>query len=211
MVKLAGEEMNHIYKSSFKQGCIDESGDSTTDVDIDVGDTEAYFKKELTLYEKSLALTNDLKRLPIVRDIETIIDMPNPITEITASGRADLSIEIFGFNGKVDFDISSVEQYIESEDLIYYRKKNINFNNATAANITAVTEFDEGGWIPKASSILGRNKMTFIAKLQTVGAVATSTLIVNDIIAITEVDWQNVNKKEIEQYIMEDYFRDDNV
>ena len=200
---LGKEEMNHIYKHSFHKQ-IDAS------LTIPNGSQYQNYKGEIELYEKSLALSSDLKRLPIIRALETVHYAKSLIDNICDAGVSDLTILIQIFNGKKTLlaDDWDPEDYVEDEDLIYYSIDSWSFNTSTKANITAVGEIHEGGYIPKESSILGRNKITIFAQLTAAGN-TSAALTYSDIVTIAEIDWQSVSKKQVQEYIMEDYFRED--
>lgn len=205
MVEIKDEEFNHVYKISNKDGDIvgyNASLTELTTVKIPSGGTVAYFKGEIELFEKSQALTSGIEKLPFVRDIDTIVQIDGFMGEMDAANATWVSCQCSVFVGEKDPD----EAYdFKDGDMIYTKNKQWSTNAAAIASITACHVEEDGGMIPKQSSILAGNKLTFVGTIAT-GAAAAADLTIDHVCLMVEIDWKPITKKQLQEYVTEYIF-----
>lgn len=116
-----------------------------------------------------------------------------------------LKIAVQVWNGD---QVDEMQSEREDEDLLFEYQKTFEFNSTTLANITAVIQEDDKCYIPKESSIIGKDKLTIIVRATSTGSTSADVSLGKPLIFV-EVDWKKVTKTQLDQYIRESYFRDD--
>ena len=196
MVELKNEQLNHFYKVN------------TNPTRIEIGDTTGLVNNDtIELYEKSLALMSELKRLPIIRSAEAIFGAADLFKLMDASAINGFTLTVQMFNGKKE--ITSFGDYTD-EDMFFHKELTIQVNDSTAATNTSSISLVDGGFIPKASSILGKSEVTILTRLSADEVVAGAVFDPMGVPIIIEVDWIKASKNQIDDYIREAWFADTN-
>lgn len=174
-------ELNHI----------DSVGLASLGIAIGVQNSTA--EVELQLFEKSLALTSDLKRLPILRSKKGIITFGGNIGGLMGgSGLGGLTATINLYNGIID-----TKNIIDVMEVFVSQSGNI---------IQSTTENHES-W-DLEGGILLKDKLTMVLALSGSGLVAAADIPAGILFArwLLEIDWTPVSKKEFEEFILESVY-----
>ena len=179
--KKLGYNLNHIYN------------DTIGNAQVEVGSKSQVNRQEINLFDKSLALTSDLKRLPVLRsfDINILLDT-GILTQMSASGWMLCRIDAALYNCKIS-NISEEYRIGKVVAYVYY--------DGTSANCMIQVgnlEWDlEGG-------LLLYDKITMSCNIYGNANVdpAIPAGEVNADFDI-EIDWVKVTKSEFEDYLLE--------
>lgn len=173
-------ELNHIYRLILEQ-----------DV-IQIGQNQTIATLDEVLYDRSLALSGDLKRIPILRSIISVFNIAAPVTaRMSASGITLLKAHLSVYND----NIADVEELVyESDCLIHY---NVSTN-------TGFIEIQNPDWEFEGGLVLNneiRIQVTTDTNANVAGAALTEGTL--DAILFLEIDWKEMTKKEMDEYIRE--------
>lgn len=183
MVKMDVEyNLNHIYTLIINSP------------DIATGSDETETDGEIELFEKSLALTSDLKRLPILRSlIATINPAVTFYGKMTASNVTTVRVTLDVYT---DEDRETENQIWHCSLILY----------VDGTNHVVIVSKDEPSW-DFEGGVLCFDKLYYTIKTQTETNVTTNDL--NDVGAIRlflEIDWAELKKGQFEQYILENIY-----
>lgn len=185
MVELKTEyELNHLYPVQVLQQ------------EIAIGAAQDVSYQTIQLFNKSLALASDLKRLPILRGFSGSWSLPPALGfAMNASGVTEISLSAAIYNCKQE-DIGI--------DKIIAR-----FNAKVVAVAAAVTVIDfENIYDNIVGGILCGEELT-IQLITTCNQVAAGAAFAADnfyVIAIPEIDWLPISKKQFEEFILESVY-----
>jgi hypothetical protein len=193
--------LNHIYVTPIGNEAVVIGADQSIEI------------VELTLFEKSLALTSDLKRLPIIRGI-TIQLVP----EATFCGYSNtcgvpgVKAECLVYNktfteAEIEAIFAANEQYDNKNDLLWCDHLLVQY--ILASSVLSITR-NNAVW-PFRGGVLADNVMTIALDLHMSGNVSTSDFPADEIKAIVfcEVDWVPISSKEFQEYILENVYAED--
>lgn len=175
-------DLNHIYDLEF------------TPPNIGIGASQAAVESSLIMFDKSLALASDLKRLPILRGLAVMLRPTAALAAaIVAAGVTTIGayLEIFrddDLNNKIYS--SSILLYHDSVNHVYYVAK------------------DESGWDYEGGLLLNDRIWYRI----TVETNSNCTGVLNTPIRGDmhfEIDWAEVSQQEFEQFILESVYAKD--
>lgn len=181
MVKNLDEKynLNHIYRLPISATAIAVSSSSSTNT------------AELELFQKSLALTSDLERLPILRGIAGCF-RPNATlpVDMGGSGVANCTVTVFLYND--DEDSQDSDELLGTWEFILSHTTNV----ITGVAVDDITWDFEGG-------VLLNDKISVKLTFATSTAVATTALGFGAVDIYLEVDWVKLTDSEFNQYIKE--------
>jgi len=171
-----------------------------------VGQHHAVGLELFELFQRSLALTSDLKRLPILRGIN-ITDMIQRtiISELTTSGVSLFICTVSVFNDKMEIgEVPDVftEEFFRAHHLLYQSQMILN-RSASPATFN----WEREAW-PYKGGILLNHTITVVVTISTdanVGSAVISSGASQGIINL-EIDWAPVSKKEFEDFILESVY-----
>ena len=151
---------------------------------------------ELELFNKSLALAGDLKRLPFLRSIYGSVKVdPTMQAAMVASGLNVISVKFTLYNGKVDVD----NIFGEFCGHVHY---------STVTNWYAIYMNDiEWGLV---GGLLLNNKLNVVVTIQANSNVAGITFpgFMFTSKVFFEIDWAEISKSELTEYITEHVYAD---
>jgi hypothetical protein len=185
-------ELNHLYK-------VQASND-----EIAIGQNTVITYQPMELFEKSLALTSDLRRVPILRGSHLTGWLDRLIkSSIVASGLnlVTFTIEVYsGYSDGVTSDIGGLE------DLLLHKQMVVFYNN------TATTFFihvEEAPWDYEGGMLLS-DYVTLVLTTATDANVAGTAFPANMLYAhmFLEIDWFPINKNEFKNFILESVYAD---
>lgn len=191
--------LNHIYKITDNQ-------DYLLSPEIALGAAAGEIVYILTLFEKSLALTSDLKRLPILRSLSFSTRLhPDWIGRLTSAGIATAVTVIYIYNEEITNDeltgMGATGQFAR-ESLIW---SGCIITSVATSNQVISRDFPtwdyEGGY-------LLNNKISVV--LRTVSNAVTSGAAyptgTHDVLPYFEIDWVPVSKAEFQEFILENVY-----
>jgi hypothetical protein len=178
--KKLGYELNHISLISVPNAV------------IAIGAAVDVATSTVVLFEKSLALTSDLKRLPIARSIN--IDFryaANVIASVIASGMGAIATRVIVYNGVADTD----HIIMQADGFLYY-----NANGTVILKPEKIWEY-QGGFLLNDKILVEMDTLSAANVAGANFAAGTLTAIVN-----VEIDWAELGEKEFKDYILESVY-----
>ena len=173
--------INHIYQDEIASG------------EAIVTATVETFYDEIELFKRSLALSNDLKRVPIIRSMKMIPEFDaNLAAHMTASSVVGISGELEIYNSKA----------VDADKLIGKWTFHI-YNGTTECMIDF--EGDDYGF---KGGIMANNNLR-VQGIYTTNAAVSGTALPADLIKVQyfiEIDWIPITSKEADEYIREFIF-----
>jgi len=184
MVNLKTEyELNHIYHIRV------------LNTEISVGDKTCTITTLLELFQKSLALTSDLKRLPILRGITgTWLMYAGFDSSLVATGNGEFNCQVRLYN---DDDTSDIEQMIW-EVMAYGAGDGTNLQ---CIALPALSWDYEGG-------VLLNNEIALWFEFSLKDDAVTNAFPASyiGVSLFLEIDWYPVSKKEFQEFILENVY-----
>lgn len=172
-----------------------------------------YQHYELQLFARSLALTSDLEKLPILYSINPHLYFSNLIfATLAGAGMAEVNVFVYVFNGDIDImilddlavnttDAQMSQQIIESDNLIYLCNRHIFYDST---NHVATIDYNEPIYVRKGGELLS-NEINIVLRTECDGAPVGNNFYGDscNLFMTIEVDWQKVSKNKIDDYIRE--------
>lgn len=195
--------LNHIYVQPIGNEAVVIGQDETVEV------------VELTLFEKSLALTGDLKRLPVIRSINIQINPEVKIFgKLAAAGNNMLKAECLVFNkafseAELEAIWAAEEQYAPKHDLVWSNFMVFVYDQLAQASICAFT--DANATWPFRGGIMAKNILTLSFDIE-LGVVAAGADLDADLVTAVvyvEIDWVPISTNEFKEYILESVYTED--
>lgn len=194
-------ELNHIYyqvKASAQ---------------VDIGDDYSDIADWIEFFEKSLALTSDLKRLPILRSLWVDKQVSKAIlAAMVASGISHAQAVITVFNEdltqeEIDVILNNI-QTLEEHDVIWSGTVDIWYS--AVAPVYMHESFCIPVWQLAGGKLLN-NKITTNVRVLTNAVAAGAAFPTASFCfpVFMEVDWTPVTKEQFEQYILEHVYAKD--
>lgn len=178
-------------------------------VGIGIGSDHWYWEERLSLFEKSLILTSDLKRLPYMLGGKVFIQTQAELmSNMLASAVGGLEVTILLMNGYYtanDYDRfnfgeeSLVDDSRAVNDILLICHGRWHFDTT---NNLAVAEVQESHWDFEGQKLLF-DTVTMLSFARTNVAVANAILELPSGICEFEVDWRPVNKPELIEFMLE--------
>ena len=191
--------LNHIYDEKLYNGTILVGASSDTII------------KGITLFERSLALTSDLKRLPILRSLSFLPDISALIvSSMTASNLTNLKVQIELFNENLtaeEYEIILADQEgLITVDRIWGATIHAYYN----ASLGFQLQIDCESWDFEGGKLLN-DKLTLGLYAQANGNVAGTSFppSMAGFTAFLEIDWVPVTKNEFQEFILENVYAND--
>lgn len=186
--------LNHIYYMRSTVG------------NLAVGEHAEVDHSEIVLFEKSLALTSDLKRLPVLRSINVAeIIARTAGANMQASGVNFALVHLFILNEELNVaELQAIweNDLWEDHEVIYSAECTI----VQSAGVVTSHQLNESGW-GFLGGILLFNTLTIAVITESATNVASAELppvCVFDI--FFEIDWVPVNKQQFEEFILENVY-----
>lgn len=172
---------------------------------LDIGDYEISEYSQLTLFAKTLPLTSDLKRLPVLLGINMkVLNSPDMSGEIVGGGVEYCTVTGVLLNGTYDSDdFINIRELLAderaSDDIIGIVQ---GYWGNDAAGLT--NEIQDFAWDYEGEKIL-YDTVSVLLFMETEVVVANSAIShsMATVVAIMEIDWKPVSVKEVQEFIME--------
>jgi len=174
-------ELNHVYHVAINS------------LELPVGDSEESEDVELELFEKSLALASDLKRLPILRSLSKIPFLNIQIkSDMQGSTVNAVQLRIKIYDSEKDDD---------DDNLIWSGSMNCWFDSGAA---TFESEIPPDSWDFEGGRLLG-HKIIIESTIQASSNPATNPFPAGNLNfdLFFEIDWYPVKKPELDDFIRE--------
>jgi hypothetical protein len=189
--------LNHIYYKYCAPGNLAVG----YHVELDVIDIE--------LFNKSLALTSDLKRLPILRSI-MVNERYGRLTaaQMQASAVTNAILTLIVLNEKLnvaELETVWLNNLWEDHEVIYCAEMTI---QQTAGQLT-YHQLNESAWSFLGGILLGSNLTIGLITATATNVAAAQLPPVGAFDFFAEIDWQPVSKDEFEQFILENVYAKD--
>lgn len=191
---MAKRELTHLYHQYIQNG------------QIAIGDFQITNEEKITLFEKSLVLTSDLKRLPYLLGGRLLIGLhANVATNIIASVINAITFDLVLLNG--DYDAAD---FNEAEDVITDDKAKDDillmahgYIHALAGD-TPTVDIQQSAWDFEGQKILydTLTLLGFSYANANIGTAAFGPKNLKGFMEI-EVDWKPLNKAEMMEFLME--------
>jgi hypothetical protein len=188
MVKLEDKyNLNHFYRIEVDPPTIPDGESVETDT-----------TKEVEFYEKSLALTSDLKRVPILRAIHASWSLSAGwVQTMGGAGVAEWNGQIRMFNAPSnDQDIDEIIGEWEFDLTIV----------AGSPDVAKTIWGDDEGYVFQGGILLN-DTISFKNSASTDGTNASGDIAsLSDLILVLEVDWVKLTKAQMNEFIQEHLF-----
>ena len=197
--------LNHIYAQPIGNEEIIVTADETVEL------------VELTLFEKSLALTGDLKRLPVIRSISLQINpKPNCYYYLSLTGAIEIKADFLLFNktfteAELEAIWNASEQYDSKNDILWSTYFICHCRPAPANGNENIAYIVPNPVWPFRGGILAKNILTLALTATLNGAAAGTSFPADAImgIAYVEIDWVPISTNEFKEYILESVYAED--
>ena len=192
MVKIK-KNMTHIYHDNIKMA------------QIDIGSSKSVNNKQITLFDKSLVLTSDLKRLPLLLGGKLMINSTGNFNLDMGASNLD-GLELWGvlMNGSYDAD-----DFTQPDDLINDEKARADIllmilGLCTIDTNKVLFQLSDSHWDFEGQKIL-YDAMTLLIFVEGNTNVSVANFDENNIELIMEIeiDWEPVSKAELEEFVLE--------
>jgi len=163
---------------------------------IPVGNSQDVVTHEIELFERSLALTSDVKRFPILRSLTVNFDWSESIAaNMNSSGRSNASFKIYIWNAS--------QEKIANDNLIFSSLAFIAQSTGTIVMIQVQNE----SWSFKGGALLGPEVTVRLVTSMAgnVTSVAFPEEVLNGQIFL-EVDWFPLSKNQFKDIVLEDVY-----
>jgi hypothetical protein len=178
--KKLGYELNHIYR------------DALSNPVVAIGARTSLQTTTRTLFEKSLALTSDLKKLPILRSLFCDLKLyATFLASLIASGWAGMYFTITVYDGAIDVD----KIIAQAHGNFFYHANGIVYNKPQFV------------W-PYLGGYLLHDKMIITMDVVANQNAAGTAFPIDQVIGIinSEIDWCEINQADFKDYILENVY-----
>jgi hypothetical protein len=191
--------LNHVYTEQIGNA------------EVAIGAHSDLSTASMELFDKSLALTSDLKRLPVIRSVAISPEFARTLAGALAASGIVFSVwSIAVWNG--EYTVTELDGYISNHEetehgLLWHLTACIFYN--TTSGIFTIT-YSNPVW-PYRGGILAENELTLHSYWGLDANVAGTALPADTAFArfYIEVDWVPVSKKEFEAFVLEAYYARD--
>jgi hypothetical protein len=190
--------LNHIYAQAIGNE------------NIAIGASETVEVVDFVLFEKSLALTGDLKRLPVIRSISIEVNYGVLWAgQLAGTGQNTIRAECCVFNkefteAELEAIFTAAEMYDPKNDILWSNYKMAHYE---AANNIGFVQQGCSVW-PFKGGVLAKNQLTISLQTEIPANAAGADFDADTITAIVffEIDWVPVSANEFKEFILESVY-----